>query len=65
MPFASITVTVSCAVWPTLTVADAGLTVTDATGAAEAVVVPLATLESPPNTAFWFSVPRNATSSNW
>src|SRR2546428_13627300 len=44
--------------------AGAGLTVTEATGALEPTVVPLAPLERAPNTTFAFRVPRNATSWN-
>src|SRR5437870_6564530 len=61
--FASRGVAVSCTVCPTGTLAGAGLTVTDATGTGVPVVVPLTTFDSPPNTAFTFSVPRNAI--NW
>ncbi len=62
LPLASLRIAVNCWVAPTTTLAVAGLTVTVATGALLALVVPLATLESPPNTASTFSVPRNATS---
>ncbi len=65
LPAASLRVAVNCCSAPTTTLALAGVTVTVATGAVLAVVVPLAKLESPPNTAFTFSVPRNATSWNW
>jgi hypothetical protein len=65
LPLASLSVVVNCCVAPTTRLALAGLTVTDATGAVLAAVVPLVTLESAPNTAFTFSVPRNATSWNW
>ena len=65
LPAASLRVAVSCSTAPTTTLALAGLIVTEATGAVLAVVVPLARLESAPNTAFTFSVPRNATSWNW
>ena len=42
---------------------DAGETVTVATGTgAEPLVAAEATFETLPNTAFWFSVPRNAIS---
>ncbi len=64
LPPASFGVAVNCWRAPTTTLALAGLTVTVATGAVLAVVVPLATFESPPNTAFTFSVPRNATTWN-
>jgi hypothetical protein len=48
---------------PTRRLDDAGETVTVATGAgAEAVVVADATFERLPNTASWFSVPRNGIS---
>jgi hypothetical protein len=51
---------------PTSSVDDEGDSETDATGATGggdvAVVLPAATFERPPNTAFMFSVPRNATS---
>src|SRR2546428_1610350 len=63
-PLASLRVTVSCPVCPTGMLAVAGVTVTDATGAGEPVVVPFATFESALNTAFTFSVPRNAISWN-
>ena len=65
LPAASMRVAVNCCTVPTTTLALVGLTVTVATGAVLAVVVPLARLESPPNTAFTFSVPRNATTWNW
>jgi hypothetical protein len=56
---ASRTVAVNCVPpAPAFAEALAGLTVTVATGVS--VVVPLATLERAPNTAFTFSVPRNA-----
>src|SRR5882672_807091 len=64
-PLTSLRVAVSCCVPPTDRLTLAGLSVTDATGAAEALVVPAATLESAPNTASTSSVPRCATSSNW
>src|SRR5206468_4603204 len=64
-PFASFDVAANCCVAPMPRLAFAGLSVTDATGAGGlvSVVVPLATLERAPNTAFTFRVPRNAT--NW
>jgi hypothetical protein len=63
LPPASRGVAVSCTVCPVVTLADAGATVTDATGAsAAAAVAPVTTLDSGPNTAFTLSVPRNATS---
>ncbi len=62
-PFASLRVAVTCSVPPTRTLAGEGLSVTDATGAVETAVVPVAMLDSPPNTAFTLNVPRNATSS--
>jgi len=71
VPFASLGVAVNCTVCPTDTLADAGLTVTDATdeatgGGSSAAVVPLATFETLPNTAVpMFSVPRNGISWNW
>jgi hypothetical protein len=61
-PLASRSVAVNCCVAPIPRLAVAGLTVTDATGAVDAVVVPLATFDSAPNTASTFNVPRNATS---
>ena len=64
LPLASRSVVPNCCVAPTGRFALDGLTVTDATGAVEVPVVPLATLENPPNTAFTFNVPRNATSWN-
>src|SRR6266446_2398631 len=64
VPLASLRLAVSCCVPPTDRLTLAGLSVTDATGAAEALVVPAATLESAPNTASTSSVPRCATSSN-
>ena len=65
LPIESRSVAVSCCVAPTPRLRVAGLTTTDATGASELVVVPLATLDSPPYTASTFIVPRNATSWNW
>src|SRR2546425_1315243 len=65
VPLASLSVATSCSVCPTATLAEAGLTVTEATGAVEPAVVPLAPLERAPNNAFTFRVPRNATSWNW
>src|SRR6266516_1769871 len=62
-PFASLSVAANCCVPPSATLGLAGLTVTDATGAgAPAPVVPVATLDSAPNTALTPSVPRKATS---
>src|SRR2546421_5170979 len=62
-PNESFGVALSCTVPPTGTLAVAGLTLTVATGrAAAAAVVPVTTLESAPNTAFTFSVPRYAAS---
>ena len=67
LPFASRSVADNCTVLPTCTLAVAGDTVTDATGAGgngvDAVVVADATIESAPNTASKFRVPRNAI--NW
>ena len=65
LPFASFDVAANCCVAPMPRLAFAGLSVTNATGAGGlvSVVVPLATLERAPNTAFTFRVPRNAT--NW
>ena len=65
LPLASLELAASWALAPTCTLAVAGLTVTDATatGGGSSAVVPLATVESAPKTAFTFSVPRNAT--NW
>src|SRR3989442_7449815 len=61
LPAASFGVATSCTVCPTATLADAGLTVTEATGAlAWAPAVPLAAFDSAPNTAFTSSVPRKA-----
>ena len=58
-PNESFGVPVSCTVLPTDTLAVAGLTLTEATGrTVAAAVVPVTTLESAPNTAFTFSVPR-------
>src|SRR3989442_11871073 len=52
LPTASLAVATSCTVCPTVTVAEAGLTVTDANGpGGSTAVVPLATFERPPNTA--------------
>jgi hypothetical protein len=63
LPLASLSVALSWSVPLTWTLAGEGLTVTDATGAVEAIVVPVAMLDNAPNTAFTLSVPRNATSS--
>src|SRR6266705_4686599 len=61
-PFASLIMALSCCVEPTHQLAAAGLIVTEATGrGAPAAVVPLATVDSPPNTASTYRVPRNAT----
>jgi hypothetical protein len=59
-PPESLRVAVNCCVAPVASVAVEGLTVTAATGAVDPGlgVVPLATFDSPPNTAFRFSVPR-------
>src|SRR2546425_2812436 len=66
LPTSSFGGATSCTVWPTARLADAGLTVTEATSTpAGALVVPLAGFERAPNTAFTFSVPRKATSWNW
>src|SRR5712671_448898 len=59
LPPASRSVVANCCVAPTGRFAVAGFTVTDATGAVDDPVVPLATLERLPNTAFTFNVPRN------
>jgi len=64
LPFASASLAVSRFVTPTPSLRLLGVTTTDATGAVLVPVVPLATLDSPPNTAFTFSIPRNATSWN-
>src|SRR6185503_928 len=65
LPAASFRTALSCCVVPATWLTVAGVTTTDATGAtAGALVVPLATLESAPNTALTLSVPRNATSRN-
>src|SRR6266496_1419401 len=64
-PLASLSVAVNCWTAPTATLALAGLTVTDATGAVEAAVVPLATFDSGPNTALESRVPRYETSCTW
>ena len=61
-PVLSLRVAVSCCVLPTVTLAVAGVSVTDATGIILAAVVALATFERSPNTASTFNVPRNATS---
>src|SRR5438034_5200913 len=51
----------NCCVPPVVWLTLAGVTATDATGAgAGAAVLPVATFERPPNTAFTLSVPRNA-----
>ena len=62
LPLASLRVAVTCCTFPTVTVALAGVSVTDAIGAVDAPVVAVATLESAPNTAFTVSAPRYATS---
>jgi hypothetical protein len=64
LPLASLSMALSSCVPPTDSVALAGDTATDATGAVEttAVVMPLATLDSAPKTALRFNVPRNGTS---
>ena len=63
LPLVSLRVAVSCCVVPTSWLTDAGFVVTDATGTrVGGVVVPVATFESPPKTAFRFNVPRNGTS---
>jgi hypothetical protein len=64
VPTASLRVAPSCTVCPTVTLTEDGLTATEATEPLEASV-PLATFESPPNTAFTPRVPRYATSWNW
>src|SRR2546426_12543796 len=64
LPLASRRVAISCCAPPIERFTVAGLTVTVATGAVLAAVVPLATLDSPPYTAFTLIVPRNATSWN-
>src|ERR1051325_3961558 len=65
-PPPSLSVAANRVVPRTTSAALAGVMLTDATGTSEdSVVVPPATLDSSPNTAFWFSVPRNATNSNW
>src|SRR5438105_1879173 len=58
LPLASFSVALSCTVCPTATLAVAGLTVTDATGAVLAAVVPVTTFESAPKVGPWASVPR-------
>src|SRR3989442_10277521 len=65
VPLASFGVAVSCAVAPTCTLAVAGLTATEATGGGSSAVVPLATLDNGPYTAFPFIVPRTPTRWNW
>src|SRR2546430_12580608 len=67
VPLTSFGVAVNCTARPTEMLVVAGVTVTDATGAGVGftAVVPLATLESPPNTATPFKTPRNATSRDW
>src|SRR5690242_679511 len=62
LPAASFAVAVNAWVPPTAMLAVAGVTAIAARGA---VVAWLATLESPPKTAFTFNVPRYATSWNW
>ena len=62
-PFASLSVPTSCRVAPTSTHGFAGVMLTDATGAVDAAVTPVATFDSSPNTAPLLSLPRNATSS--
>jgi len=63
LPPASLRVAVNCRIAPIRTLAGEGDSVTDATAAVDAGVVPVAMLDNAPNTAFTFSVPRNATSS--
>jgi hypothetical protein len=63
-PLASRRVAISCCAPPIERFTVAGLTVTVATGAVLAAVVPLATLDAAPYTAFTFIVPRNAMSWN-
>src|SRR5205823_5816968 len=62
LPLASLRVATSCWLRPTTTVRLSGATATDATGAVDGAVVPVAILDRSPNTAFAFSAPRNATS---
>src|SRR3989442_12537765 len=63
LPLASLRVAANCCVPPIVWLTLPGVTATDATGAgAGAAVLPVATFERPPNTAFTLSVPRNATS---
>src|SRR2546430_2487491 len=62
LPLASFSVATSCWVPPTGNDAAPGATLTDATRAAVAVL-PVATFEKAPNTAFTFKVPRYVTSS--
>jgi len=65
LPLASFKVAVTCCVAPTAMLALVGLSVIEATEpVGGAAVVPLATFDKPPNTAFTFKVPRNATSWN-
>src|SRR5439155_979445 len=62
-PIASLSVAANCCVPPVFWLTLPGVTATDATGAgAGAAVLPVATFERPPNTAFTLSVPRNAIS---
>ncbi len=62
-PFASFSVATSWTVPPMSTHGFGGVKLTDATGAVDATVTPVATFDRSPNTALPFSVPRNATSS--
>src|SRR5437868_6210716 len=64
LPAASLRVAVSCCTFPTVTVAPAGDSVTDAIAAVDAPVVPVTGLDRLPKTAFRVSVPRYATSWN-
>ncbi len=65
LPLASLRSAVNCCVPATAMLALAGLSVTDATGAVDVAVVPLATFDRLPSTAFTPRVPRNATTWNW
>src|SRR5438105_3294469 len=63
LPLASFSVAARCCVPPVVTVAVAGATLTDATGATTAQVLLVAMFDRAPNTASTFRVPRYATTS--
>src|SRR5437763_7630020 len=64
LPLASVGVADSCCTPPMLSARFAGVTLSAATGAVDAVVVPVATFESSPTTAFTSRAPRYGNASH-